>query len=109
MIDSHLQPSLGLSVAANRLSEREVASWHCNGFLVLNEVLTSEDVALLRQAMDACGLTHEIEKATTQVMHLDLTTLHPVFLALARDQHILGHVVPLIGPDIAIEHTKLFA
>jgi ectoine hydroxylase-related dioxygenase (phytanoyl-CoA dioxygenase family) len=35
------------------------------------------------------------------------TTLHPAMLALAKDPRIVQHLIPLLGPNIQLHHSKI--
>ena len=47
--------------------------------------------------------SHSADRYASQ-MHV--TTLHPALLALARDPRIVRHIVPLLGPNIQLHHSK---
>lgn len=69
------------------LSEAEVLRFHDDGFLVFDEVFSSEEVGTLRDACASPHLVEELEKAGIghQTVHmLGLTAKHPAFLELAR-------------------------
>lgn len=99
----------GLPVPPPVLSAPEVAAFQRDGFLVRDGVLPAAAIADLREALATCGLQADIDAAREQVIRVELIHRDPRFLALARDPRLVGAVAQLIGPDLALEHSKLSA
>lgn len=92
------------------LTEKEIAQFRENGFLVFDDVFPPEDVEILREACNDPAIVAELEKRDYQnktVHLLSVTTRHPAFMELARSPRILNRITPLIGPDIQLQHSKL--
>ena len=92
------------------LSEAQIQSFWEDGFLVIDDVFPPEDVELLRQAAASPEVTRDWRKLAheTQTVHmLELTAKHSLMLELARSERILKRIIPLIGPDIQLQHSKL--
>jgi ectoine hydroxylase-related dioxygenase (phytanoyl-CoA dioxygenase family) len=91
------------------------------GYLVFPELLSSEELARLREALaevlvEADGLTQTTDKfsvtqaddGTWSVRRIfNPTTHHQAFYDLVFNPKILDVVENLIGPDIQLHHTKL--
>ncbi len=98
------------SVLATGLQPAAVANFRADGFLVVDEVFSASEIADLRAAVDAADLPAEQlrQGGDSATIHLlGLTSRHPAFAALARDQRIVQLIVPLLGPDIQLQHAKL--
>lgn len=92
------------------LSAQQIKSYHDEGFIVLEDVLSPEEVKVLRDAevspeiqsaLEAEGIKHKT------VHLLELTVRHPAFLELARHPKIISYIQALIGEDIQLQHSKL--
>lgn len=88
--------------------QEDIERFWSDGFLVIDEVFTPEEVETLRAACSA-PQDREWERSNRTVHSLDLTVRHPAFLDLARDLRIVNRLVPLLGPDIQLQHSKLAA
>lgn len=92
------------------LSQSEIAQFQEDGFLVIDNVFSPEEVETLRQATQNPAIIEEIKKRdyeNTTVHLLSLAARHPAFLALAKDPRIINRIKPFIGPDIQLQHSKL--
>jgi phytanoyl-CoA hydroxylase len=91
--------------AARPAVTRNAEHFAVHGWLVVDNVITPEDVDALRAVLDEPEFagSHSVDQYASQ-MHI--TTLHPTMLALARDPRIVQHIVPLLGPNIQLHHSK---
>ncbi len=98
------------SVEEAGLTVGEVEEYRENGFLVFDDVFPADMVEKLREAVASPAITERLNEgghATKAVHLLEITTLDPIFMELARDPRILNRLTPLIGPDIQLQHSKL--
>lgn len=98
------------SQSAHILNARQVQSYRDDGFLVIEDFLSLDEIDALRvvEASPAIRATLEDMGIKNKTVHmLELTTRHPAFLELARDPRIIGCIEPLLGPDIQLQHSKL--
>lgn len=87
-----------------------IERFHRDGFLVVDDLFHPDEVEGLRRAIEASDLRAEQAEATSRgvVAHLlGLTCRHPAFAALARDPRIVQWLLPLLGDDIQLQHSKL--
>lgn len=94
------------------LSEKEQAQFVEDGFLVINDVLGPAEIEEFRAIIESPELSAVTESAglNYQTVHLlGLTARHPRFRELAADPRIIQRLIPLIGPDIQLQHSKLAA
>ncbi len=99
------QPAASLGLA-----KTQIQSFWETGYLVIDDVFTDSDIALLRAACESSGLVDDLKKRDfeSRTVHLlEITTRHPLFLELARSPRMIERMVPLIGPDIQLQHSKL--
>ena len=92
------------------LTTGQIEEFQENGFLVVDDVFPMEKVDELRRATESDALKEQLKQrghATKAVHLLEITTLDSIFMDLARDPRILNRLVPLIGPDIQLQHSKL--
>ena len=97
------------NVAAS-LTADQIAAYHRDGFLVIDNVFSAAEVEALKEASAASAIVDEqrARGADSHTLHLlGLTGKHPAFLALARDPRLVAKLTPLIGPDIQLHHSKL--
>jgi phytanoyl-CoA hydroxylase len=104
------------------LSAREVAFYHEQGYVVVPEVLTSDELAEVRRAVDE--IVDGARSVTKHDSVYDLEDGHmpeqprvrrikaphrirPVFDRIARHPKVTGVLAQLIGPDIRLHNTKL--
>jgi phytanoyl-CoA hydroxylase len=91
------------------LAQTMVANYHRDGFVVEDEVFSSDEIAALRQAVDNRALDHVDRVGSRTLHHLALTTEHQLFRDLACDERIHQRLSALIGPNIVLQHSKLAA
>jgi ectoine hydroxylase-related dioxygenase (phytanoyl-CoA dioxygenase family) len=92
------------------LTDEQIRAYHDDGFIVLDDIFSPEEIEQLRVA----EASPEIQKVLEQdgikqrtVHLLEITMRHPAFLALARDPRIIAAIRPLLGHDIQLQHSKL--
>jgi phytanoyl-CoA hydroxylase len=105
-----------------RLSAEQIAAYRRDGFVAVDRLLTSAEVAELQQVTDQFVEQSRAVTAHTDVFDLEpghtpesprLRRLkaphrqHPVYDRLLRDERILDLVAQLIGPGIRFNNTKL--
>ena len=90
------------------LSQSEIEQFRQDGFLVVNDVFSASEVEALREAC-AAPEDRQWETADQTIHSLGITARHPIFLDLARDPRLVQRLIPLIGPDIQLQHSKLAA
>lgn len=90
------------------LKEEQQAQFWSDGFLVIDDVFTPDEVAVLRAAC-ASPEDRAWETARHTIHSLGITARHPAFLELARDPRLVGRLISLIGADIQLQHSKLAA
>lgn len=92
------------------LTDEQICAFDSDGFLVIDDVFTPEDVESLRKAAaDSSVMEAQNEKgfAEKTVHLLAITTYHPTMMELAKHPGIIDRIRPLIGDDIQLEHSKL--
>ncbi len=97
------------SMTEDGLGAAHLAAFREDGFLVIDDLFTAAEVARWRAIIDADSLFSSYRDAAGTVHLCGLTEQHPEFLALARDPRLVALLLPLIGPDIALMHSKLAA
>ena len=90
------------------LTDAEIAHFAEDGYVVIDHLFSADEVVALRQALSAPE-DREWEQSDRLIHSLELTVRHPAFLDLARDPCIASRLVPLLGPDIQLQHSKLAA
>jgi len=92
------------------LIHAEVERFWRDGFIVVDDVLSSDEVEALREAAESDAVRGGLEASgyRERVVHLlEITAKHAAFKALAADPRIVERVAQLIGPDIQLQHSKL--
>lgn len=94
------------------LSQDNLEHYRDDGFFFVDDVFSMQEIEVLR-AICASPLilqaSSEEERAHQTLHHLGIVARHPALLDLARDERIISHIRPLIGPDIELQHSKLAA
>jgi len=90
------------------LSQIEIERFWSDGFIVVDDVFSAAEVEALRAACLAPE-DKEWETAAQTVHSLGITQRHPAFVTLARDSRLVRHLIPLLGADIQLQHSKLAA
>lgn len=99
------QPTSDLALDARQLEQFEQ-----DGYLVVDDVITPEEVEILREATTDAAVKEAQEQKgfSEKTVHLlAITTFHPAFMELAKHRAIIDRIRPLIGDDIQLEHSKL--
>ena len=92
------------------LSPKQIESYHDDGFIVLDDFFSPEEVEVLREAEASPAIQTTLEEMGIKhktVHLLEMTERHPAFLKLARDPRIMACITALIGEDIHLQHSKL--
>jgi phytanoyl-CoA hydroxylase len=88
------------------LTEAQAACFAKEGWLVEDDVLRPAEVEALRGVLEQPPFVESSFASDRAVHFLNITTLHPAFLALAKDSRIMARIVPLLGPNIQLHHSK---
>jgi phytanoyl-CoA hydroxylase len=92
------------------LDQQQINTFNETGFLVINDLFSAGEIALLQEAVEMPEVTRTVQDAGGEkktVHMLNLTTKLPTFLDLARDTRITERLTPLMGADIQLQHSKL--
>ena len=92
------------------LTPRLVTQFKDDGYLVIDDLFSRDEVEALRAACDDPGIVKALASkgfAEKTVHLLSITTYHPVLMDLVKDPRIVDRIRPLIGDDIQLEHSKL--
>lgn len=95
---------------STELTPEQIEAYERDGFVVIDDVFTADDVAILREASEDAAVRDGLEQkgiAEKTVHLLAITTFHPAFMELAKHPAIVDRIRPLIGDDIQLEHSKL--
>jgi phytanoyl-CoA hydroxylase len=96
--------------APTTLTTEQILAYQRDGFIVIEDVFSPDEVEALRAAEGSPEIQKTLEEMgiKTRTVHLlEMTVRHPAFLALARDPRIIASIEPLLGPDIQLQHSKL--
>src|SRR5258708_3183715 len=92
------------------LSTRQIQSYREDGFIVIDDFFSPDEIEVLREAEASPAIQLALEEGgiKERTVHLlELTVRHPAFLELARDLRVINCIQPLIGEDIQLQHSKL--
>ncbi len=92
------------------LNPQQIQAYRDDGFIVIDDFLSSEELEVLREAEASSAIQTALEEQGIKhrtVHLLELTVRHPAFLDLARDPRIIACIQPFIGEDIQLQHSKL--
>lgn len=90
------------------MNETEMQRFEEDGFLCYEDVFSPAEVAELVAGLDAPE--DRVWESSQETIHsLGLTQRSPLFLKLARDPRLVRLLIPLIGPNIQLQHSKLAA
>jgi ectoine hydroxylase len=89
------------------LTERERAELDERGFVLLDDVLSPEEVAELAARIDEVHARYGGEPGTGRLEVRNCLAQHPAFLRLVDHPKLLPIVVELLGPNIKIRSTHL--
>ncbi|HYE05376.1 MAG TPA: phytanoyl-CoA dioxygenase family protein [Planctomycetota bacterium] len=101
---------MATTAMATGLPAAALERFRADGFVVVDDVFSPGEITELRAAVEAAELPAEQlrQGGDSATVHLlGLTSRHPAFAALARDQRIVQMLIPLLGPDIQLQHAKL--
>jgi len=93
-----------------KLTQAEIDAYWRDGFLVVDDVLDADELEELRSACehpDVVSMRSQRDYETKTVHALGITSRHPAFHKLAVSPAIVGRIVPLLGPDVQLQHSKL--
>ena len=99
-----------LSSVPVSLRPEQIQAYHDDGFIVIEDVFSPEEIEVLRAAEASPAIQSALEEGgiKTKTVHLlELTVRHPAFLELARDLRVIASITPLLGEDIQLQHSKL--
>ena len=103
------------------LTEEQVDFYHTNGYIVVENVISAEDIAELRK------ITEEfVDKSREITEHTDVfdlepghtpeapqlrrlknpVVLHPIYDRMLRHNYILDSVAQLVGPNVRYDTSK---
>jgi phytanoyl-CoA hydroxylase len=94
----------------NGLTKQEEEQYWKEGFLVFDNLLSSQEVEELREACEdpnVTGKRSQKDFETITVHLLGLTLQHPAFMRLAKHPSLVAKIIPLLGNDIQLQHSKL--
>jgi phytanoyl-CoA hydroxylase len=91
------------------LSPADIDRFWADGFLAFQGVFSPDEIQRLREAVEGQAINQKYKTADQTIHELALTQQHPLFLAMASDERIVGRLVPLLGPNVQIQHSKLAA
>jgi phytanoyl-CoA hydroxylase len=92
------------------LTPEQVQAYLDDGFIVIEDFFTPDEVQALRDAEASPEIQTTLEEMGIKhrtVHLLEMTVRHPAFLKLATDPRIVGCIQPLLGEDIQLQHSKL--
>lgn len=92
------------------LSQAQIDRFWEDGFLVIDDLFTADEVELWRAACESPEITQRVKAdgGDDHTVHLlELTVRHKAMLALARHPQIVSRIAPLIGENIELQHSKL--
>ncbi|MCE0523222.1 MAG: phytanoyl-CoA dioxygenase family protein [Methylacidiphilales bacterium] len=96
--------------ASPTITSQQVQAYRDDGFIVIDDFLSPEEVETLREAEASPAIQTTLEEMgiKSRTVHLlEITTRHPAFLELARDPRVMDCIRPLLGEDIQLQHSKL--
>jgi ectoine hydroxylase-related dioxygenase (phytanoyl-CoA dioxygenase family) len=81
-----------------------------DGYLVVNGVLTPDEVEYYRAASESREVVSGLDKAgyRDRIVHLlEITSRHPAFRELAKHPGVVSVVTKILGDDVQLHHSKL--
>ncbi len=95
-----------------KLSERQNAEFRENGFLILPDLFSRDELAILNEAREAvfaqetdANITERQSGEVRTAMGLHLR--HEVFASLVRHPRLVGPAHQILGDDLYIQQVKL--
>lgn len=109
-------------MAETTLTLAQIEQYRVEGYLVVERLFDPDQIAVVQEAIDAftrkafetgdwekvmelepqCDPSHPVARRIYNPFHQD-----PVFRNLATDRRVLERITDLIGPDLALHHSKL--
>lgn len=92
------------------LTREQIEHYRREGYLVIDDVFSADEVETLRQAAESPPVSQALDEQGSgeKAVHLlELTRRHPAFEELAGDGRLMACLRPLIGADIQLQHSKL--
>ncbi|AZN38331.1 phytanoyl-CoA dioxygenase family protein [Paenibacillus albus] len=92
------------------LTLQQIEDYKSDGYLFMDDVLSSEEVEELREACASAQISvlrSQQDYENNTVHSLGITALHPAILRLAKHPAIVSKITPLIGANIQLQHSKL--
>lgn len=92
------------------LTPEDIAAFHRDGFVCVENILDEGEISRLRQACDSPEISEALaaRRAQERLVHLiPLTTRHDAFRALAGDLRLTSRVAALLGEDLQLYSSKL--
>jgi phytanoyl-CoA hydroxylase len=89
------------------LSNNQQEDFWRDGVIVINDVISQEEVNHLREATDL--LASEVKEGCSEevTVHLqELTTKNAIFRSLAKSSKLVSKVASLLGEDLQLHHSK---
>ena len=94
------------------INQHEIDQYHRDGFVTVDDVLSTEEIAALRIATTDPRVQEPYTKLVEGPgwLHLlELTCKHEAFHALARHPRLMEVVTSVLGKDVQLQHSKLAA
>lgn len=91
------------------LQTHEHTAYERDGFIVRDAVFSPAEIARLTAVVEGQAFASSYKSGESTVHSLSLAAAHPELRALACDPRLLACIVPLLGPDICLQHSKLAA
>lgn len=88
------------------LEEQQASQFAEQGWTVVDALFCTAEVDELRQILRDPPFAERSFSEDQAVHFLNITTLHPRFLELAKDPRITERITPLLGPNIQLHHSK---
>lgn len=87
----------------------DIDTYHHQGFLTEDGIFSAAEIARLREVVEAQDFADGYKMGDGTVHSLSLAAAHPELQALACDPRLVARLVPLLGEDICLQHSKLAA
>ena len=94
------------------LEKQQIETYKNDGVLVIDDLFTLEEISELMTAIENCSHVQDHLRSDPHGFKfhlLEITTMHPVFLKYACHPKIVSKIIPLLGKDIQLQHSKLTA
>lgn len=98
-----------MSNHAPALTDAERNAYERDGFFWRDGVFSPEEIDRLRAVVEAQAFAEAYKQGGDTVHSLSLAAAHPELRALACDPRLVAVLVPLLGRDVCLQHSKLAA